>query len=102
MNNFDIELDDLIYEIFTNEPKSINSINITFDNIELKELFERLLEIFTKGMKIRYGDEKGIVDLSKLNNEQLQIINKYFNSFGVNLNFSVNEPTLENYAKFEN
>ena len=101
MNNFDIELDDLIYEIFTNDPKSINSINITFDNIELKELFERLLEIFTKGMKIKYGDEKGIVDLSKLNNEQLQIVNKYFNSFGVNLNFSVNEPTIENYAKFE-
>ena len=101
MNNCDIELEDLIYKIFTNEPKPINSINITFDNIELKELFERLLEIFTKGMKIKYGDENGIVDLSKLKNEELIIVNKYFNSFGINLNFSINEPTLENYTKFE-
>lgn len=101
MNDCNIELEDLIYKIFTNEPSPVNSINITFDNIELKELFERLLEIFTKGMKIKFGDENGIVDLSKLKNKELVIVNKYFNSFGINLNFSINEPTLENYTKFE-
>ena len=85
MSQQTIQSNNFIDFVFKNDPKPIKSINLEFETDNLKELFENLLDIFTQGMKIHYGNDKGTVDLSSLTNDNIINFNKYFNSFGINL-----------------
>lgn len=96
-----IESDNFISFIFNNEPKSIKSINLEFQTNNLKDLFEDLLDIFTQGMIIKYGVNNK-VDLSKLNEQNIINFNKYFNSFGINLNILIEQYNLYNTEKYSN
>ena len=49
-------IDEMIVEIFTSDPKGVNTIQLQTDGLELKDLFSMMLEIFTKGMKILFGN----------------------------------------------
>ena len=42
----EIELDDLIDNLFDNQPQPIKSIDVVFEDSDLKKLFESLLMIF--------------------------------------------------------
>lgn len=95
-----IEPDNFISFLFNNSPKPQKSINLEFQKDNLKDLFEDLLDIFTQGMKIKYG-ENNKVDLSKLNENNIKEFNKYFNSFGINLNIIVEPYNFLNGNKYK-
>lgn len=89
-----IQSNNFIDFVFKNEPKPIKSINLEFETDNLKELFENLLDIFTQGMKIQYGNETGIVDLSSLTQDNIINFNKYFNSFGIKLLIDIEDKPI--------
>ena len=96
-----IESSEFIPFIFNNSPKSKNSINMDFQTNNLKELFEDLLDIFTQGMKIKYGNSNNKVDLSQLSKTNIVYFNEYFNSFGFNLNIQIENYNINNSYKYE-
>lgn len=96
----DIDSNNFIEFIFSNEPKSIKSIDLKFENTNLKNLFEDLLDIFTKGMKLKYG-KNDKVDLSSLTKHNIEHFNKYFNSFGFELNINIEPFDIINGNKYE-
>ena len=78
------DLDDLAVKIFSQEclpPRSVQ-IQGSFDTV--KDLFEALLMLFTKGMKILYGDANGHVKLEVLTSTQFQDFRQRFWSLGIN------------------
>ena len=83
-----IDLDEIIVNIFSYEPKSPKSINLSFDVKEEYDLFKMLVHILTEGLKILYGDPNGNVNLDNL--EGGDTLYKYFASFGFIINFNVN------------
>ena len=83
-----IDLDEIIVNIFSYEPKSPKSINLSFDVKEEYDLFKMLVHILTEGLKILYGDLNGNVNLDNL--ERGDTLYKYFASFGFIINFNVN------------
>tara|TARA_B100000989_G_C19408592_1_gene413276 strand:+ start:190 stop:603 length:414 start_codon:yes stop_codon:yes gene_type:complete len=87
--------------VFQNEPKPIKSINLEFETDNLKDLFENLLDIFTNGMKIHYGNSDGTVDLSSLTQENIVNFNKYFNSFGISLIIQIDNNAVINGADYQ-
>lgn len=87
--------------VFQNEPKPIKSINLEFETDNLKDLFENLLDIFTNGMKIHYGNSDGTVDLSSLTQENIVNFNKYFNSFGISLIIQIDNNAIINGADYQ-
>ena len=94
MSQQTIQSNNFIDFVFKNEPKPIKSINLEFETENLKELFENLLDIFTQGMKIHYGNETGIVDLSSLTQDNIINFNKYFNSFGIQLLIDIEDKPI--------
>ena len=101
MNNEEIEIDELITFLFDNEPKPPHSIKVTFDNIDIKKLFESLLMIFTYGMQIRYSNDPNDkkVDLSKLSSNDLIEFNKYMNSISIKL--IIEQEPFNIYKEYE-
>lgn len=95
----EIELEDLVITLFSNPPGESNSHNISFDTGNLVQLFESLLIIFTNGMKLLFGNANGVVELDKLNEEDIGLFQKYFNSMGFLFYFDVFEDTNENRDK---
>lgn len=96
----DIDSNNFIEFIFSNEPKSVKSIDLKFENSNIKNLFEDLLDIFTKGMNLKYG-KNNKVDLSLLNENNIEQFNKYFNSFGFKLNIHIEPYNFINSSKYE-
>ncbi len=80
-------LDDFIDKLVSAPPQNANAIKLelleeedSYDNV-----FNILIEIFTKSMKYLYGDRNGRVDLDLMGEEELLKISKYFNSFGFHI-----------------
>ena len=90
----EIELDDLIDNLFDNQPQSIKSIDVVFEDSDLKKLFESLLMIFTNGMKKLFGNSSGQVDLTKLSEDNIIFFNKYMNSFGIQLVIEIEQFSI--------
>jgi hypothetical protein len=84
INNVEIDLEDFAEKVFTKLPSGPKSINVMFEGLGLKELFEALLTFLVKGLKIRYPSEENIekVDLHLLKEEDLKNLNEYMNSIG--------------------
>jgi hypothetical protein len=97
INYQDVSFEDLTENIFNNEPQEKSSIPISFDNNDLKDMHEALIMFFTKGMKKKFGNEKGIVDLLSLKKSNYDYINEYFNSISINMNYCF--YTIEEYDK---
>ena len=64
------DLDELAERVFRGEKKPASSIQIIGSFETRKDLFEALLMLFTKGMKILYGNKEGHVDL--INRDAIQ------------------------------
>ena len=90
----EIELEDLIQNLFENEPQPVKSLNVVFEDSDLKKLFESLLMIFTLGMKKHFGDSSGQVDLTKLTEDNIIFFNGYMNSFGIQLVIEIEQYSI--------
>lgn len=73
--------------IFSKPIGQKKSINLEFSNYNLKQVHEDLLTFFTYGMKYKYSDENGIVNLKKISLDQIREINSYMNMIGINMHF---------------
>jgi hypothetical protein len=89
-------------KIFMKEPQDKCSIqlHLNTDEMDMGDLFEFLLLVFTNGLRILYGNNDEKVDLSTLNNEQLAKLNNYFNSFGFDTSYIVYPEEMENVIDF--
>jgi len=92
MNNITIDIDDMINNIFTNDPQDIKSIQLSFDVNDEYELFKILVDILTHGLKILFGDENDKVDINTITENDFKTIEKYFNSFGFDIKYKYDIP----------
>ena len=99
----ELEIDELAETIFYDLPKSKFSIQIQFDTNDVKNLFESLLSLTTNGMRIKFGDNNGKVNLSNLTEQNLINFNEYMNSFGIQMKIEVEKfkPLLKDYEKMK-
>ena len=104
MQSTDIDFFDLVQNIFTNEPKPAHSICVQFDydgndKDSVEFLFKQLTVAFTEGMKIKYGNSNGVVDLETLQESDFLKIKQYFNSFGIDVNYTIRNKYTDKYLK---
>jgi hypothetical protein len=79
------DLQDFIKYVFGGEIHPPTGIQFLGEFSTTKELFEALLMIFTGGMKLRYGNDQGIVDLNQLTGENLDDIHRRFASINLSV-----------------
>lgn len=86
METINLELDayEIANKIFS-DTLEINN-NISFSNLELKDFFEMLLIVTTEGLKKKYGDSEGNVDISLLCNKDIDKINSYLKKINIKMN----------------
>ena len=79
-------IDNFIEKVFRESPKEKNSISLEFDNYENanennlnKVIFDELVYVLTNGIKIIYGSN---INIENISDNDIKLINKYFNSFG--------------------
>ena len=78
------EFEKNIMQIFTDNPAKDNSIDINFDGIMSgKDMFECMMMFLTNGLKYKYGNQDGIVDLNKLTKKKWLDTQQHFRSFGM-------------------
>lgn len=93
------EIDEFITFLFHHPPLIANQVQFDWSEMlvqskqPLEDLFQSLLEIWTKGMSYLYGDSQGKVNLDELQTEQAQTMESYFNSFGFTIYY---QKTLHN------
>ena len=97
-NNFiENDFDDIINNIFSNSPKSSKSIQLIFDDIkDEKNLFNKLVEILVKGMKILFSKNNEKIKLEELTEDDFIKLKLYFMSFGFDIIYDINnQPIIE-------
>ena len=77
--------DEFIHFLFGQEPKEKDSIQLEIPDIPKDKnvhlhIYEQLLQIFVDGLKYFYSNDDGKVDVTKLNEEDINKIQKYFES----------------------
>lgn len=84
-------LDDFIDQLVSAPPRPDKSIQLELGEKteDDKETFKSLIEIFTKVMKYIYGDNQGVVKLESLSDEDLNLVDNYFKSFGIKIYYEV-------------
>ena len=90
----ELELDELVNNIFNRQPKPAKSIQLQFiENLSITEIFEFLISFFTEGAKYKYGETKGDpntkVDITKWTNKELDLMKEYFSSISFKLNVDI-------------
>ena len=95
----EVELEELVISIFSEPPGEPRSRTIAFDTSDLKQLFESLLIIFTNGMKLLFGNSRGVVELENLSEEDIDLVQRYYESMGFRFYFDVYDDTNENRDK---
>ena len=78
-----MDIEELFEAILSKPAEPPKSIDLSFVNeIELKDLFEFLLQFFTEISKTFFSNENNTVDLEKLSELDLKRINNYIQSIG--------------------
>lgn len=104
--NTEIEFNNLVKYIFDKDYKEPYSIQLSLEECgSIKDLFQFLLELFTEGMKLKFGifDEKKnivTVNLELLSDNDFKKIKKYYQSFGFDLFYTaipINKLNEEEY-----
>ena len=94
--------DKIAKNIFTKEVKPPGSVAFSVDeDMDIKEIFEMLLMIFTEGMKILYGEEDGRVNLNARTEKDFMKVQDYFKSMGFICNYKVYLPSQTSSINFE-
>lgn len=80
---------EFIENLINDTPGSKNSIVLSFLNeINLRDIFEFLMEIFTKLCLKKFGSN-GKVNLTQLTTNDFLMLAEYFNSFGYQINYEL-------------
>ena len=92
--------DDFIIYMFGSEPKEKASIQLECPDIPPKKnvnlhIFEQLLMIYVGGLKHLWSDSVGKVDLTKLTEENIHLMKRYFESIDYEVSIQVFD--LNNY-----
>ena len=95
----EVELEELIISIFSEPPGEPRTRTIAFDTNNLKQLFESLLIIFTNGMKLLFGNSQGVVELENLSEENINLVQSYYESMGFRFYFDIYDDSNENREK---
>jgi hypothetical protein len=91
---------ELAEKLFSNSPQDSNTIPLEIEDMDMGDLFEFLLIVFTNGLKSLYGNENGKVNLGDLSEEQFGKVNQYFNSIGFDTTYVVYPLEAENMVDF--
>ena len=86
--------------IFKESPKDPNIIQLELQDMDMGDLFEFLLIVFTNGLQKLYGNDKDKVDISQISDEQFGRLNQYFNSFGFDCIYIVYPIEAEYHIDF--
>ena len=78
-------IDDFIENLVSSPPHPPKSLHLEIETDDFENIFQILVEIFTKSMKILYGVPRGRVDLDKMNQSDLDKMSQYYHSFGYNI-----------------
>ena len=78
-------IDDFIENLVSSPPQSPKSLHLKIEIDDFENIFQVLIEIFTKSMKYLYGDSRGRVDLDKMNQTVLDTMTQYYQSFGYHI-----------------
>ena len=79
----EISFKDLINKLFNEPYKPPKSIQLSFvEQLEIKDIFEFLLEVFTFGGKKLFGNQEGKIDLDSCTDTEINMINNYCKSIG--------------------
>lgn len=87
MSGIDADVDTILETLLQEAPKPPKSINISFEDANIKDVFEFLLELTTNIFKFLYGDENGIVNLGLLQLQQFSTVEAYIQSIGFKVYF---------------
>lgn len=92
-NLSNIDYDNLVLQLFTNEIRPPNSILVNFDQEDTYSFFVLLCDLLTKGLLIQLGHEPilkhGLIDADKISLEIMSAIKDYFLSIGIQLELTV-------------
>ena len=91
--------DEFLIFLFSSEPREKNSVKLELDppkdGIKLGlHIFQEFLMVFTMGLKYLYAD-KETLNISTISLEDIEKINKHFQSFGYTLN--IDKFTVSDY-----
>jgi len=89
----DGDADEFTIFLFSEPPKEKNSIKLELNPSKEKihiglHIFQELLMIFTAGMKYLFSEEEKL-DVTKLDEKDIKLMNEYFESIGFQVNVDV-------------
>ena len=89
----DGDADEFTIFLFSESPKEKNSIKLELNPSKEKihiglHIFQELLMIFTAGMKYLFSEEEKL-DVTKLDQKDIKLMNDYFESMGFQVNVEV-------------
>ena len=89
----DGDADEFTIFLFSEPPKEKNSIKLELNPSKEKihiglHIFQELLMIFTGGMKYLFSEEEKL-DVTKLDEKDIKLMNEYFESIGFQVNVDV-------------
>ena len=95
-NNFEnLNIDQITEKVFSQPVKPPRSIQLFFDDVTLKHVFEALLTFTVNGMKYKFSKDGTTVNIEELTEENVEEIKAYLKSAGFNL--IVNTYTKEEF-----
>lgn len=84
------DLNELAQHLFTNSAQPANSIQLQTELLEVKDLFNMLLELFLTGMNIMFKPEDGSkIDIESLSTEQVWAMQQRLQSIGFQVFYEV-------------
>jgi hypothetical protein len=97
----EVDTTQLIDQIFNQPPMPKRAITLSFvEDMNLIDLFEFLLTVFTEGGKKLYGDTEGKINLDMCTDTELDVINKYCQSIGFKFIMDKYDPGDAQYIDF--
>ena len=102
----EIDYEDFVTKLFSEGPKNPGEVIISLEvnknnKLDIRGLFEKLLLLFKDGMIFFYKNEKGEIPLENITKPKIEKLNKYFNSFRLNVNYKVvRYEDIEEYKKY--
>lgn len=95
-NNFEnLNIDQITEKVFSQPAKPPRSIQLFFEDVTLKHVFEALLTFTVNGMKYKFSKDGKTVNIEELTEENVEEIKAYLKSIGFNL--IVNTYTKEEF-----